>query len=682
MSKWITGGTSSANTVASGTTNYLPVIGQQQINTVEARVQMRVRAAFTASKLWANCTSFSGGNLTVRTRINGANGNQVLAINATGTFEDTTNTDSISSGDLVCISAVKTASGGATIRGASLLLDDGGSGTSIIGAFDAGGVSYTATSGLLFTNLSGSPSNSSEAGRRGIFRGAGTLSKFRIYVFSATNTATATFRTRVNGANGSQAISVTAGATGEFEDASNTDVLSAGDTVNFCKDSAANTGTIVLLYVTVHLTGGGAMLWGGGITRAYSTSGQTNYYAFYESPSVAITSESQAQYKARHTLTVKNAWINASGNSSSVAGTFDFRANGASPGSGPSISIGAGVTGLLEDTTGTYTCATTDLICLRFTNPAGTGSLSVTNFGVQQDVDASVALATAAFSTVYTMAATAKGVILGTSAFTTTYTLTASAKGLVASSAAFSSIYALSASAKALARATAACSTIYAMSATGSTIALATASFSNVFTLTTAPVGIALASAAAATTYTVTATAKGVSLATASFASTYTLAALARGVSLATASPAATYATSAQAQALSPASASFSTIYNLSASPLGAALATASFTTTYALSASPLGIIPASASFTADYTLSASPTSIALASVSFSTVYIITATATGIASHIDGFFPEIYGPGTAALSLAGSDLSGILEGPSTLYVTLIGPDIDEGLYGP
>jgi len=44
----------------------------------------------------------NGGSDTFRTRKNGANGNQVVTVNATGVFEDNTNTDSISATDKFC----------------------------------------------------------------------------------------------------------------------------------------------------------------------------------------------------------------------------------------------------------------------------------------------------------------------------------------------------------------------------------------------------------------------------------------------------------------------------------------------------------------------------------------------------------------------------------------------------
>lgn len=72
----------------------------------EAATQFKIHLAFTASKLGimisAN-TIATGSGSTFTFRKNGANGNQTVSIptSTTGYFEDTVDTDSIASGDLI-----------------------------------------------------------------------------------------------------------------------------------------------------------------------------------------------------------------------------------------------------------------------------------------------------------------------------------------------------------------------------------------------------------------------------------------------------------------------------------------------------------------------------------------------------------------------------------------------------
>lgn len=104
-----------------GTTSYHPPNGCLfQTSQAEATAQAKINGvAFTWSNLWTDVTFLSAGSIIIKSRINGANGNQTIT-DTTGTeSEDTTHTDSVVDNDKICVSAVTTGGGSATFKGMS-----------------------------------------------------------------------------------------------------------------------------------------------------------------------------------------------------------------------------------------------------------------------------------------------------------------------------------------------------------------------------------------------------------------------------------------------------------------------------------------------------------------------------------------------------------------------------------
>ena len=92
-----------------GLTWYHPISGRAHPSeTTEADAQAKSNGALSLSDLYGYVSAFSliAGELTVRTRINGADGNLVLAFSATGQLADTSNSDSVADDDEVNYSFV------------------------------------------------------------------------------------------------------------------------------------------------------------------------------------------------------------------------------------------------------------------------------------------------------------------------------------------------------------------------------------------------------------------------------------------------------------------------------------------------------------------------------------------------------------------------------------------------
>ena len=138
--------TASTNTVGAGP-SYAPFASTQLVhNATEAAVQIPVYTNGIVRNLRVG-VGVIGASTThvIRLRKNGANGNLSVTCNATGVFTDTTNTDTIISGDLVDYSTTRTVGAGTiTINSISgeFYNEDGSTitGTTGTGNFSAGAV--------------------------------------------------------------------------------------------------------------------------------------------------------------------------------------------------------------------------------------------------------------------------------------------------------------------------------------------------------------------------------------------------------------------------------------------------------------------------------------------------------------------------------------------------------------
>lgn len=383
MSKWIYA-SKYISSFAQGVTRYCVLNGENSPTTLatgtEAVQQLLCRGSYTASNLWCNVTAISG-TLTLRDRKNGANGGQAISITTTGTKEDTTNTTSLSDGDLYCLQGVQSNSHGdaCTLQTSSVLLDDAGSNIPII---QSAGVGAGGTSANQFNPTCGSLGFTNTLSEAEIKVGYGTtLSRMRTYL---TSTSTGEFDYYFDGVAGTQALSYS-GETGAKEDTTATDIVASGErwsiewiatggcTIASIQEKSS-AGANLLIAARPGLSGIGASV--------------TNYYPLCATLASPATTESNAQIKTRVADTFSKLQCNVTANSRSDATTVDFRKGATSPSGGPAVSVASSSTGIKEDTTGTYTSITTDLINYRVATGGGTGTITITTVGVQQGTTA------------------------------------------------------------------------------------------------------------------------------------------------------------------------------------------------------------------------------------------------------------------------------------------------------
>lgn len=230
--------------------------------TNEALVQTTHRAAATLSKLgcYVNSNSRTAA-CTLRSRINGSDGNQSASITAltTGFFQDTTNSDTIAPGDNVNASVVNGA-GTQAIEYRHIYAMLQPTGSNPIMYYHATGASPSAATastvyrcgfaGSLGINMNSTSDTNADFHNRV----AGNLTNFYIDVSTNGRSTATSCGVRKNGSAGNNLVSVTAGATGKFEDTTNSDSMTNSDNVNLYVLTSTGTGAFNVRRIGVMMT--------------------------------------------------------------------------------------------------------------------------------------------------------------------------------------------------------------------------------------------------------------------------------------------------------------------------------------------------------------------------------------------------------------------------------------------
>lgn len=355
MAKWPMVGYD-GTTRLNGFANLYAAFGGDYQSITEANTQQEVRDTYTASNLRLYLSSWVGGagvdDMIATFRVNGAGGNQTITINATGEHEDVTNTDSLSSGNL--INAHFDHSAGAhsdeyTVETFQVTLDA----SSDVPPIMANG-QWTVSSSIRFGGLQGSFFNRTvESNTEYTMRATRVLRDLRVY---ATNGGgSPTFRVRKNRGDGS--LLVTISGTGEFLDTSNTDSFVAGDEADYEFDPVGESTVITVWGVKADTSSGVQM--GHDISVGASTE------FFTPSGNTTTTTELNAQIEAEDAATIQFLFVNCF----TYAETRTIRTRKNAANGAASVSVSG--TGLFED-------------------PSNTDSLSAEDdLSIQQDAESS-----------------------------------------------------------------------------------------------------------------------------------------------------------------------------------------------------------------------------------------------------------------------------------------------------
>ena len=327
-------------------------------NTTEANAQVKFRGTGTLVKLRVNINANTRATATVVTvRKNGADTGLTISIGAgvTGTLVDSVNTASFAAGDTWDYS-ISTGTGAGSIRICSVAAELQTSTQTFTQQCSFGALTSSVQRAMGFW---GSLVNTgADSGISGVALESATISNLQVIV-SANASAGFTVKSRKNGADGNQVVTVGSTLTGIFEDITNTDTLVAGDTYNAMTSNPAASITITACAVKyLGATANRAPLSAGSNTTALA-SGATRYSGMF-GRSLDASTEGNVQTAAPLAGILSKLSCNVRTNASTAGATLVSRINGVS--GTQAVSITASTTGLFQDLTHTDAFSEGDLL--------------------------------------------------------------------------------------------------------------------------------------------------------------------------------------------------------------------------------------------------------------------------------------------------------------------------------
>jgi len=309
----------------------------------------------------------------IRPLFDGANGNQVLTIGAglTGWFTDGVNTDTITANKKVSVSGARSGAITYTPNSITMLFTASSDFANFTVTHSIGAVTGSARYFSIRSNGSGFNEASDTTAQCKVkiactWRG---LSLGR----NSSATVANTYRSRKNGANGTQVVTIGAGLTGRFTDTTHTDSLAIDDLINYLQDSATDSSSATAISSTFVMTEDSYDL-------EYPLSTKTSSESLYYNLSRTTGNNDEAASSNRFLVPKKVTNLRVRiPNNTLGASEIRVRKNGAN-GNGL-LSIGASTTGWFEDTTNEDTFDVTDDFCLHWNSTTGT-SATESHFGI------------------------------------------------------------------------------------------------------------------------------------------------------------------------------------------------------------------------------------------------------------------------------------------------------------
>jgi len=375
------GGGGGVNFATTSTFFPLGVFVAQGQSTTESDVSWITRQAGTWSKLQCYITGNGSASVVMRFRVNNANGNQLLSIGTTANtyFEDTSNSDTVAAGDTIDLIYTAANSGTVTLSGgASTFTPSGSEYVHRAGCLSIGGFApsfTTASTNFLQAWYDALATTQTDTTSRTAVEVSCTAKNLYANVSTNARTTTTNMRLWKNNAAGNLVIPYTSGQTGIKEDTSNTDSLSAGDTINGClATAAADSASIVLFNLFVDLTSTT-----GSVPYIHAVFGNvsanlTRYYPVTGRGTAGVTVEAERQLKAEAAGTFEKSSVTVSANTVTATSNLRMRVNG-NPGNNVRA-IGSGATGTFTDTSNTDTVVASDLVATQLTTGATGTTLS------------------------------------------------------------------------------------------------------------------------------------------------------------------------------------------------------------------------------------------------------------------------------------------------------------------
>lgn len=362
MAKVILQSINTASSISAG--RFLPLGGnvamvQNSSGTVSENL---FRSPGTFTELYINILTNDRAATTVRTRKNGANGGLSVSVtgSTTGVFRDTSGSDTVSAGDLFCWHIVPGAGGTTFTFGAALVIFDATTNTSTRVTGHEGGTVATGN----FMPIAGSANDTAtESNIQTLFPGAGTAKNGGIQVSTNTRDGNVTYRTRLNSAtDGNITVTSTTTTTGFFEDTTNSDTISAGDTYYWKVTLGGTTGdnTVRNMDVDFETTDSTFPMINMTATTNADVSANTTRYFPIAGRMMNSATESDVHSAPNLAFTWSKISVLITSNTVTATSTLKSRVNGAD--GNQSATITASTTGRYSDSSNSDTIASGDAL--------------------------------------------------------------------------------------------------------------------------------------------------------------------------------------------------------------------------------------------------------------------------------------------------------------------------------
>jgi hypothetical protein len=385
MKSWLVCGGATV-TVGENLTTYIH-LGTPLTNSTESSTEAAVRDALTMRNLKARLPSnavTAASSLTLRKSLADSALTMAVASDTAGDFADTSNSVAFADTDEFSFKVATgddPVSGSMGISGWSVELEPADSLLCLSLMQAAGPSSFNTASTVYYQALNGASTSvlTSEGPQQMAAGFAGTWRNGRVRVSSNGRAQATTWRSRKNGADGSQTITVAGSATGTFEDTSNSDTFAQGDLLNWSITTGTGSGTISSQSTgctLVSTTGHWQFMAYNVATVAYPTAA-TRYTAVSGRVALGVT-EADYQQAAPFAFSASRLSCVVSSNAANGATSVTFRKGTAD--TALTFTIASGATGTFSDTTNEVAIAAGDKVGIEVTNAGSSGSCSIQMF--------------------------------------------------------------------------------------------------------------------------------------------------------------------------------------------------------------------------------------------------------------------------------------------------------------
>jgi len=377
--------------VNAGVTSYVfCLFGFSITHATEANRYRTFRTAGKLSSMFLRVKSNSltgTTNTTVRTRINGSDGNMIISIpsGATGYFRDSGSTDTIAAGDEVGYKVVAGTAGSSISIGVLSCSFSATSNTTISIATKVVSSFLTASTTRYFAPAGYASTGTVELQSQVQCNTAGTLKNLYVYIDSNARTTATTFDMRINSATGTLGVSVGSGATGIFEDTASTDAVAVNDTLGFMAVTGLGSEVIAPAIISVEFeTTNNKFFTSAGNNTGFTRGTHTSYMGICNGQDNTFNYSSDELERSGEIgfgAVISNLWIYISANTNTTASSVILRKELAD--TAVSVSIAATTTGAFEDTTNSVTYTWSDRAGIKYINTdSASGTMTIHNWSL------------------------------------------------------------------------------------------------------------------------------------------------------------------------------------------------------------------------------------------------------------------------------------------------------------